>query len=523
MPCDFVADDGWTILAKQYVAYYYGVSDGGGGSSVLPCPGAAQDSVSAFLNAHCAPGSIVGPAAVQAKAYTLALQLCNGANSPCNSSCSLEAVCETVQRLVGNCDTGNIFYFGDSWADPGNFNILNPQLPADFLNTSGGVISGGACPTAPPNSACLFERINSQFTQANIYANGQALANIYGYPMRVAFNEISVPANLQRTMYNYAISGAGIVYQTYIPDANPNTLAVEALLFGDQIATGAYVVTNDDAFVVTNLFANDGVQRSVALLQAFFHIPVKYPGFEDPVLQWTTLVIDTFTAQLQSLIDLGALHIYIVASDNCSLLPTCVKFTNAIGGLTGLDLAFVNSQLAALTLALRAAVDVLTAPDGAWADIDIVILSQGQQLDELADNAALYGVQLPLNKTMVDAGWDGGHLHPNLLFYDDSHATSHTHDQLSTFLVRAITNLRPTCPFLNPPTNTNNTATTTTTLSSRGAAARRRQQHGSTPVDGETRQQHPFAQVLARFNQDVRGDPVKMQELRQFLAARVHS
>jgi CubicO group peptidase (beta-lactamase class C family) len=136
LPCDF-ADDGWTILAKEYTQYY---TLGGQGQSVPPCEGAPQQAVQDFLNAHCTAGSIVGPAKAQADEYAAALQLCNGAESPCNGTepCSCgelrslveENVAISEQILDQGCkQTGNACF------NVPLFDALIPNITREYIDS----------------------------------------------------------------------------------------------------------------------------------------------------------------------------------------------------------------------------------------------------------------------------------------------------------------------------------------------------------------------------------------------------
>lgn len=338
------------------------------------------------------------------------------------------------KKVVKQVPDVNIFAFGDSFTDPGNWPYEippGPQVPISF--------------DAPiPNGQVLQVRFNGEGANSDGLLYPSFVSQDLGLEMLKGSKVKKVRG--KGKFVNFALSGAS---QTQVAAVVIGGLVPPVPYYGSyqwQIDTFTQLMANSPCASVTkdDIFLYHAVgDNDFRILTFLLPFQVDVPAF---VQAQVDLYVNSTVANLTSLYNKGMRRCFLVIYDeDPNTSPYYIKSAIASGDRAG-TLAFFTDILLGnpfgnpgLQPALNAYLDANAA--ALWPGMELVRLNMSSYLNHLINNAPLNGIVLPYGETFpgsdlfnTQAGvgaWPASEPYPtgnvaNLYAIDDVHLTQHS-------------------------------------------------------------------------------------------------
>jgi len=331
------------------------------------------------------------------------------------------------------CPAVNIYHFGDSQTDPGNFAYEPCPGPEKTVSVDTPI---------PPYTTIQF-RVNPEKRNSD----GK------NWPFFVADNlklELLKGSAIDRIpkkkgkYVNFAFTGASQNLNNNLLPPNPCPLPTpdfgsfqyQIQKFQNLLNTSHKSVKENDIFVYHDVGGNDALILLLTLLQT---PPEDWPA---TIAAYATTYVTSTLNNLTTLYGLGMRRLFLVLASVDLIYPATLKFALVVGqGDEAAGLAILAPVFAALQTALNTALDAFLP---SLVGLETVRLETKPFYDALVDNAATNGTSLPAIRfdqnnynTQAGLGFPGNSAWPlnaplpvrnvhNLVFIDDLHYTQHS-------------------------------------------------------------------------------------------------
>ncbi len=320
------------------------------------------------------------------------------------------------KRVNFDPNHGNIYLFGDSFNDPGQFHHVREGLSLDVLNVALKSQDGSRTETI---------RIRGQHgcasngkVQADFVAKKLNMTSFCGFALK------KMPAG-HGNLVNFSLSGAAQSNNSVIYFSEdkpvPSFDVVYQVKKAQELVTA---LTERDVCIIQVTF-NDIFLIYQAIIGQQGNWPKPYTP-EDLEQNYVASAV----ANINSLYDMGCrrLILPIFSSIEALRTPNWKKVDTIVPGL----LADLDGRLARMQQSLKR--EISQKVQEKWKDVTIELVDATMWWEEVQE-------KMDITSTLTDEGWTAGSTQENkkrLFFFDDTHPSQEAHKKLAKLLIRHL-------------------------------------------------------------------------------------